>query len=76
MCGRYLAHFGAEVIKVESLKNPDVIRLLGSGWLARDRHGLQAWGDCGPYVNEMMTGKRSLGNLSALRSASCSDGKR
>jgi crotonobetainyl-CoA:carnitine CoA-transferase CaiB-like acyl-CoA transferase len=61
VCGRYLAHFGAEVIKVESLKNPDVIRLLGSGWLARDRHGLQAWGDCGPYVNEMMTGKRSLG---------------
>jgi hypothetical protein len=60
VCGRYLAHFGAEVIKVESLKNPDVIRLLGSTWLARDRHGLQAWGDCGPYVNERMTGKRSI----------------
>lgn len=61
VCGRYLAHFGAEVVKVESLRHPDVIRFLGSGWLPRDRHGAQAWADSGPFANEFMTGKRSVG---------------
>jgi len=60
MCGRNLAHFGAEVIKVESRKNPDVIRLLGAGWIPRADVG-DAWGDCGPVANEFMGGKKSIG---------------
>lgn len=60
MCGRTLAHFGAEVIKIESRRNPDVIRLLGSGWLSKAELG-DAWGDCGPATNEFMGGKRSVG---------------
>ena len=28
-CTRYLAFFGADVLKVESPKNPDVVRILG-----------------------------------------------
>ena len=31
-CGFWLAHHGAEVIKVESAKNLDVARLFGSAW--------------------------------------------
>ncbi|MGH7896874.1 MAG: CaiB/BaiF CoA transferase family protein, partial [Candidatus Binatia bacterium] len=48
-------------IKVESRRYPDVIRYLGSGWLAKDRFGPEVWGDCGPAVSEFVTGKRSLG---------------
>jgi itaconate CoA-transferase len=35
-CGRYLAHHGADVFRVESPRYPDVARLFGSAW-ARDR---------------------------------------
>jgi crotonobetainyl-CoA:carnitine CoA-transferase CaiB-like acyl-CoA transferase len=61
MCGRYLAHFGAEVVKVESRRHPDVIRLLGPGWLPKDRSGPEVWADCGAMANEFMAGKRSVG---------------
>ncbi|MPY96012.1 MAG: hypothetical protein GEV08_24025 [Acidimicrobiia bacterium] len=59
--GRLLHHFGAEVIKVESLNNPDVIRLLGSAWVVADEELAPFAGDTSPYLNEMMAGKRSLG---------------
>ena len=61
ICGRTLAHFGADVIKVECRQFPDVIRFLGSGWLPKDRHGLDVWADCGVAANEFMGGKRSVG---------------
>ncbi len=61
-CGRMLHHFGAEVIKIESAGNPDVVRLFGSAWLAGGPEDLSRFAcDTGPYVNEMMAGKRSLG---------------
>lgn len=47
LCGRYLAHFGADVIKVESERNPDVIRSV-------DR-------DTAPVLGEYNAGKRSVG---------------
>ncbi len=46
-CGKYLAHFGADVVKVESARNPDVIRLLAR--------------DTGSALGEFNAGKRSLG---------------
>src|SRR6478735_3147956 len=62
-CGRYLAHHGADVFRVESPRYPDVARLFGSAW-ARDRDDIElmgAWLDTGPYVSEMSAGKRSIG---------------
>jgi benzylsuccinate CoA-transferase BbsF subunit len=61
MCGRALAHFGAEVVKIESRRNPDIIRLLGSGWIPKERFGPEVWADCGPAASEFLTGKKSLG---------------
>ena len=60
-CGRYLAHFGAEVLKVESRTSPDVVRLLGSAWLRDDGERAAAWEDSSPYVPEMNADKRSVG---------------
>ena len=31
-CGRLMAHFGADVLKIESQLSPDVVRMLGSAW--------------------------------------------
>jgi benzylsuccinate CoA-transferase BbsF subunit len=62
-CGRYLAHHGANVFRVESPRYPDVARLFGSAW-ARGRDDIEltgAWLDTGPYVSEMSAGKRSIG---------------
>lgn len=59
--GRLLHHFGADVIKVESTKNPDIIRLLGSSWVVADEDLAPFAGDTSPYLNEMMAGKRSIG---------------
>ena len=56
-----MANFGAEVIKIESDKNPDVIRLLASGWLAPEQHGMRVWGETSPYLNDFLTGKLSVG---------------
>jgi len=61
MCGRALAHFGAEVIKAESRANPDIIRLLGAPWLPKDRFGPEVWADCGVPASEFLTGKKSIG---------------
>ena len=59
-CGRYLAFHGAEVIKLESPRNPDVSRLFASGW-ARERPDLAGVIlDTSPYVSEMSAGKLSL----------------
>lgn len=46
-CGKYLAYFGADVVKVESQRNPDVIRLLAR--------------DTGAAIAEFNAGKRSVG---------------
>lgn len=46
-CGKYLAYFGADVVKVESERNPDVIRLLAR--------------DTGAAIAEFNAGKRSVG---------------
>ncbi|HEX5365951.1 MAG TPA: CoA transferase [Acidimicrobiales bacterium] len=46
-CGKYLAYFGADVVKVESPQNPDVIRLVGR--------------DTGAALGEFNAGKRSVG---------------
>ena len=59
-CGRYLAHYGAEVFKVESPKNPDVSRLFASSW-ARERPELApVMLDTSPYCSEMSAGKMSI----------------
>lgn len=60
-CTRYLAHFGAEVIKVESRYNPDPLRLFGSGWLSPERFGRAVWMDSNPALNEHNAGKKALG---------------
>ena len=56
-----MAHFGADVIKIESRTSPDVVRLLGSAWL-KDRDDLAPIAsDTSPYVSEMNASKRSVG---------------
>ena len=59
-CGRYLAHHGAEVFKVESPTNLDVVRLLGSAWLRDDEEQAPAWNDSSPYVPEFNADKKSV----------------
>ena len=57
-CGKLMAHFGADVIKIESRTSPDVVRLLGSAWL-KDREDLASIAsDTSPYVSEMNASKR------------------
>jgi len=61
-CGRYLAHFGADVIKVESRHNPDPVRVIGSAWVPFDDPSIgDARPDTSPVINEFSAGKRSLG---------------
>ncbi|MBI2867011.1 MAG: CoA transferase [Chloroflexi bacterium] len=60
-CTRYLAEFGAEVIRVESRRNPDQNRTLGSPWLPKDKYGLEVWMDSGPGLTEFSSGKMSIG---------------
>jgi len=58
--GKYLANFGADVLKVESRNNPDVVRALGSAWAAGVEELAPFFCDTGPYVTEMNAGKRSV----------------
>ena len=60
-CGFWLAHHGAEVIKVESAKNLDVARLFGSAWARGDERAMSVFHDTSPYLPEMNSGKKSLG---------------
>ena len=60
-CGRYLAHFGADVIKVESPTSPDTIRSFGPFWLGQETHGRQVWVEALSLFNEFSAGKRSVG---------------
>jgi benzylsuccinate CoA-transferase BbsF subunit len=60
-CGKLMAHFGADVLKIESQISPDVVRILGSAWL-KDREDLAPIAsDTSPYVSEMNASKRSVG---------------
>lgn len=59
--GRLLGHFGADVVKLESPNNPDIIRLLGAAWVVADEEIAPFAADTSPYLNEMVAGKRSLG---------------
>lgn len=64
-CGRTLAYFGADVMKLESQGHPDVVRLFGSSW-ARTPELSAVFTDTSPYLPEMNAGKRSVGlNLKA-----------
>lgn len=64
-CGRMLAYFGAEVIRLESQQHPDVVRLIGSAW-ARTPELAPVFTDTSPYLSEMNANKRSVGlNLKA-----------
>jgi benzylsuccinate CoA-transferase BbsF subunit len=58
-CGRALAFHGADVVKLESRRNPDVARLFGSAW-ARDLDP-DVYMDTSPYLGEMSANKRSVG---------------
>ena len=58
-CGRMLAFHGADVIKLESRSNPDVVRLFGSAWAIGMDPGLYM--DTSPYLPEMCANKRSVG---------------
>ena len=59
-CGRYLAHHGADVFKVESPTSPDIVRMLGSAWLRDDAERAAAMADSSPYVPEMNADKKSV----------------
>ncbi|MER3407362.1 MAG: hypothetical protein C4292_00630, partial [Nitrososphaera sp.] len=61
VCTRYLAYFGAEVIKVESREYPDTFRYYGSHWVDREAYGLDVWLDSSPTMNDFSAGKRSVG---------------
>lgn len=66
-CGRYLSALGAEVIKMENLLAPDLIRALGPSWLPPDVPPLVRF-DVPPMGGEYVSGKLSCGlNISAPR---------
>jgi benzylsuccinate CoA-transferase BbsF subunit len=58
-CCRALAFHGADVLKIESRTNPDVVRLFGSAWAAGMAAG--PYMDTSPYLGEMCANKRSVG---------------
>ena len=60
-CGRLMAHYGADVLKIESKVSPDVVRILGSAWIKGRDDLAAAAPDTSPYVPEMNASKRSVG---------------
>ena len=58
--GRLMAHFGADVYKIESPTNPDIVRLIGSAWLRDDAERAAAVPDSSPYLSEMNADKKSV----------------
>lgn len=58
ICGRYLAHHGAEVIKIESVRKPDTIRLFPAAW-ASAQVDPALLGDTGPMWSDFNAGKLS-----------------
>jgi benzylsuccinate CoA-transferase BbsF subunit len=58
--GRLLAHHGAEVYKIESPTNPDIVRMIGSAWLHDNEELAPVWPDSSPYVSEMNSDKLSV----------------
>jgi benzylsuccinate CoA-transferase BbsF subunit len=57
---RHLAHFGADVVRVESRAHPDSLRQVGAGWVPLDFDpGVR--GDTSPSLNASAAEKRSVG---------------
>lgn len=58
--GRLLAHYGADVFKVESPTNPDFLRIVSSGWLRGKDDLAAAVQDSSPYLSEYNANKKSV----------------
>ncbi len=58
--GRFMAHHGAEVFKIESPTSPDIVRMIGSAWLRDNEELAPAMPDSSPYVSEMNADKKSV----------------
>lgn len=66
-CGRYLSALGAEVIKIENLMAPDLIRAAAPSWVPADVSPLLKF-DMPPMGAEFVSGKMSCGlNISTPR---------
>lgn len=60
VCCRNLAQFGADVIRVESVRRPDSLRIVGAGWVPPEV-GWEVARDTGQALNFTCPGKRSIG---------------
>ena len=60
VCCRNLAQFGAEVIRIESVRRPDSLRIVGAGWVPPEV-GWEVARDTGQALNFTCPGKRSIG---------------
>jgi benzylsuccinate CoA-transferase BbsF subunit len=60
VCCRNLAQYGADVIRVESQRRPDSLRIVGAGWVPAEV-GWEVARDTGQPINFTCSGKRSIG---------------